>query len=107
MRTSQLGLSGNSDNAVFVNDHLTINNKKLFSKALALKKEFKWRYLWTDKCRTEARKTEDSKVFSISSDSDLRVFAYTLTRQNHSPNVLATAALHAIALNCRYQSTAQ
>ncbi|KAH7954727.1 hypothetical protein HPB49_021319 [Dermacentor silvarum] len=74
LRTSQIGLTGSKDNAVYVNEHLTIDNKRLFSKALALKKAMKWRYLWTENCHIRARKTEDSKVFRISAESDLRIF---------------------------------
>lgn len=59
---------------VIVNEHLTFDNKKLFSKALALKKEHQWQFLWTDNCRIKARKSEDSKVFGIGTESDLRVF---------------------------------
>lgn len=74
LRASQLGLSGSNDNPVFVNEHLTIANKKLFSKALVLKKEKKWRFLWTENCHIKARKTEDSRVFWINTESDLNLF---------------------------------
>lgn len=73
--TSNIGFSGNTDVPVFVNEHLTFENKKLFSKALSLKKEHHWQFLWTDNCRIKARKTEDSKVFRIDTERDLRVFS--------------------------------
>lgn len=72
--TGNIGFSGKNDVPVFVNEHLTFDNKKLFSKALALKKEHHWQYLWTDNCRIKARKTQDSKVFRIETERDLRVF---------------------------------
>lgn len=75
LRTSQIGLSGSNEKPVFVNEHLTIANKKLFSKALALKKEKKWRFLWTENCHIKARKSEDSKVFWINTESDLSIFS--------------------------------
>lgn len=72
--TSNIGFSGKTDVPVFVNEHLTFDNKKLFAKALALKKEHHWKFLWTDNCRIKARKTHDSKVFRIATERDLRVF---------------------------------
>lgn len=74
INTSNIGFSGVTVTPVFINEHLTFENKKLFSKALELKKEFGWRFLWTDNCRIKARKTEDSKVYRIATESDLRVF---------------------------------
>lgn len=75
LRTGQIGFSGTSDNAVYTNDHLTAENKKLFSGALALKKEHNWKFLWTENCRILARKSEDSRVFRITATSDLRIFS--------------------------------
>ncbi|KAH7978667.1 hypothetical protein HPB49_006331 [Dermacentor silvarum] len=72
LRTSMIGLSG-ADSPIYVNEHLTFENKRLFSRALALNKEHKWQFLWTDNCQIKARKTENSKVFFISSEADLRV----------------------------------
>lgn len=72
--TSNIGFSGKTNVPVFVNEHLTVDNKKLFSKALALKKEHNWKFLWTDNCRIKARKSEDGRVFRIATEHDLRVF---------------------------------
>ncbi|XP_075547670.1 uncharacterized protein LOC142582160 [Dermacentor variabilis] len=74
LRVSHLGFSGTNDTAVYVNDHLTISNKMLFAKALALKKAKKWQYLWTENSQIKARKASDSRVFRISAESDLRIF---------------------------------
>lgn len=59
---------------VYVNEHLTPENKILFGKALELKKQNKWMFLWTDHCVIKARKTLDSRVHRISCSQDLRVF---------------------------------
>lgn len=59
---------------IFVNDHLTPQNKALFSKALALKKANNWKHLWTDNCQIKARKTNESRVCRIADESDLSVF---------------------------------
>lgn len=72
--TSQIGFSDQPHNPVYVNDHLTYENKKLFAQALALKKAHSWQFLWTDNCQIKARKMCDSKVFRISSEADLRIF---------------------------------
>lgn len=74
LRASQLGFSGEIDQPVFVNDHLTMENKRLFAKALALKKEKKWQFLWTDNCQILARMNEDCKVNRIVTEADLRIF---------------------------------
>lgn len=71
---NQIGFSDQPHDPVYVNDHLTYENKKLFAQALALKKAHSWQFLWTDNCQIKARKMCDSKVFRISSEADLRVF---------------------------------
>lgn len=74
LQASQIGFSGGTDRAIFVNDHLTIENKWSFSKALTLKKERRWQYLWTENCQIKARQSGDSRVFRIASESNLRIF---------------------------------
>lgn len=75
MTTGKIGFTENSDEPVFVNDHLTPENKRLFAQALALKKEKGWKYLWTDRCAIKARKTDDSRVHRISSTNDLAIIS--------------------------------
>lgn len=79
LNTSDIGFNKARGKAVFVNGHLTPQNKQLFSKALQLKKEKKWLFLWTDDCVIKARQSTDSKVFRIKSDSDLAILV-NLTR---------------------------
>lgn len=74
LRANQIGFPETFKTPVFINDHLTADNKRLFGKALALKKEKGWQFLWTDNCHILARKTSDSRTYRISSDSDLHVF---------------------------------
>lgn len=71
---SDIGVSATIDSPVYINDHLTPANKSLFAKALALKKEKKWMFLWTDNCQIKARKTTDSRVLRIRKESDLSKF---------------------------------
>lgn len=68
---SDIGFSGSFNAPVFVNEHLTPGNKALFSKALTLKREKNWMFLWTDNCQIKARKTTNSRVLRIRDESDL------------------------------------
>lgn len=73
LSTRSIGII-NQDKPIFVNDHLTPENKRLFAQALALKKEKQWQFLWIDNCRIKARKSTDSRVYRISGVDDLAVF---------------------------------
>lgn len=75
LNTRALGFSGEGTHAVFVNDHLSPDNKKLFAKALVLKKEKQWAFLWTDNCQIKARKSTDTRVFRIKSEIDLSIIS--------------------------------
>ncbi|KAH7960195.1 hypothetical protein HPB49_017618 [Dermacentor silvarum] len=66
-----IGLSGATNSPVYFNDHLTPENKALFSQALSLKKANNWKFLWTDNCQIKARRTTESKVFRITCKADL------------------------------------
>lgn len=74
LQTSDIGFHGTTTTPVYVNDHLTQENKKLFAKALALKREKKWQYLWTEDCVIKARYSSDSRVFRIRAEGDLAIF---------------------------------
>lgn len=75
LNTSDLGLSKARGKPVFINDHLTPQNKQLFSKALQLKKRKKVAFLVDpDDCVIKARQSTDSRVFRIRCESDLAIF---------------------------------
>lgn len=74
LQTKDIGFHAQESSPVYVNEHLTAANKKLFAMALNRKKEMKWKYLWTDDCRIKARRTDDSWVYVIQDEQDLRVF---------------------------------
>lgn len=57
LTTSSHGLSGSGENTIFINEHLTPQNKKLLSKAHSLKNRKEWMFVWTDNCVIKARKT--------------------------------------------------
>lgn len=71
LNTRSIGYSGENAQAIFVNEHLSPDNKRLFSRALALKKEKGWQFIWTENCQIKVRKSPDSRVIRIASDSDL------------------------------------
>lgn len=59
---------------IYFNNHLSPENKVLFGKALALKRQHKWSFLWTDNGTIKARKTQETWVYHILCDNDLKVF---------------------------------
>lgn len=73
LTTESLGFAQSQGANVYVNDHLTPNNKRLFAQALSLKREKQWKFLWVDNGRIKVRKTEDSRVHVIASVQDLSV----------------------------------
>lgn len=74
LQTNEINFHGTNPKPVYINDHLTPANKRLFAKALNLKKENNWRFLWTEDCQIKARKTENSKVHRIRDEADLSIF---------------------------------
>lgn len=74
LTTSSLDFTGRRDTAIFFNEHLTPENKRLLGKARALKKDKNWMFLWTENCVIKARKTANSRVFRILSERDLAIF---------------------------------
>lgn len=74
LNTNDLDFPGPENYPVYINDHLTPDNKRLFAKALAIKKEKGWLHLWTDNGHIKTRQTNDSRVFRIASEADLSVY---------------------------------
>lgn len=50
LQAKYLGITGAESHLIYINEHLTPQNKILFAKALTLKKENGWQFLWTDDC---------------------------------------------------------
>lgn len=63
-----LGMSGN--NRIYVNDHLTIENKILLNKTKALAKDRGFSFTWVRGCKIFVRKNENSPKIQIRSDVD-------------------------------------
>ncbi|XP_075740389.1 uncharacterized protein LOC142786565 [Rhipicephalus microplus] len=71
LHLNDIVLSGVTNKPIYINDHLTPENKALFSQALVLKKSNNWKFLWTDNCQIKARRTTESKVLRITCEADL------------------------------------
>lgn len=67
---ADLGLSG--DSRIFVNDHLTLEDKLLLNKVKSLAKEKNFAFIWVKGCKIYARKSPTSHVIIIKSEADLK-----------------------------------
>ena len=59
------------NNEVFINEHLSPDNRTLFALAAEKKKALNYKYLWTKNGVTFMRQHERSEIFTISSNEDL------------------------------------
>lgn len=64
-----LGLKGHE--RIFVNEHLTVENKILLNKTKALAKERGFMFTWVTGCKIRVRKNTASPIIVIRSDADL------------------------------------
>ncbi|KAH7949382.1 hypothetical protein HPB49_008939 [Dermacentor silvarum] len=71
--TSAIGFAQSSNKPIFINDHLTPDNKRLFAQALELKRGKDWKYLWTDNCVIKGKKSDSSRVYRITGVMDLAI----------------------------------
>lgn len=67
---ADLGLRG--DKRIYVNDHLTQENKMLLTKAKAISKERGFAFIWVKGCKIYVRKNTTSHVLTIRTESDLK-----------------------------------
>ncbi|XP_050677273.1 uncharacterized protein LOC126973973 [Leptidea sinapis] len=56
---------------IFINDHLTVENKILLKKTKKLKEEKNFDFVWVKNCKIFARKNPGSKIITIKSEKDL------------------------------------
>ncbi|KAL0861204.1 hypothetical protein ABMA27_008772 [Loxostege sticticalis] len=70
LTSADAGLDGASK-PIFINDHLTPQNKLLFRQARLLGKEKDYKFIWLSDCKILMRKSDDSKVIHISNIQDL------------------------------------
>lgn len=56
---------------IFVNDHLTRENKQLLTKTKKLALEKNYKYTWVQNCKILVRRNDTSPIISIGSEGDL------------------------------------
>ncbi|KAL4720828.1 hypothetical protein ACJJTC_014996 [Scirpophaga incertulas] len=68
---ADIGYGGDPAGKIFVNDHLTAENKRLLTSVKGLAKEKSFSYVWVKHSKIHVRKNDTSPVFIISTPSDL------------------------------------
>lgn len=68
--TIKMGLN-NEKKRIYINENLSYDTKMLFNKANQLRKQYGWRYIWTDFGKILARKVDNSNVIKIKTEKDL------------------------------------
>ncbi|KAJ2940120.1 hypothetical protein O0L34_g13696 [Tuta absoluta] len=59
------------DQRIYINDHLTPENKDLLNRTKKIADELNYKYVWVNRCRILVRKSDTSPIFSIQCLSDL------------------------------------
>ncbi|CAK1555974.1 unnamed protein product [Leptosia nina] len=70
IKSSDLGLQ--EDSRVFVNDHLTIENKILLNKTKLIAKQRGFAFVWVKNCKILIRRNPTSPALTIKSEKDLQ-----------------------------------
>lgn len=73
INTSILGL-GKDGGKIYINDHLTIENKTLLNKTKSFAKERGFEYVWVTGCKIFLRKNHTSPKHHIKTEQDLKKF---------------------------------
>ena len=71
--TRDLDLARYSENKIYIMENLTQANKDLFKESLRVKKDLKYKFIWTFYGRTYLRKDSESPVVAIQKKSDLDI----------------------------------
>ena len=71
--TRDLDLARYSENKIYIMENLTQVNKDLFKESLKVKKDLKYKFMWTFYGRTYLRKDSESPVVAIQKKSDLDI----------------------------------
>ncbi|XP_040071596.1 uncharacterized protein LOC120844061 [Ixodes scapularis] len=70
-RLNAAALGFQTNEPIYINEHLCVENKTLLGKALQLKREQNWKFTWTSRGGILMRKVENSKVIKNTCDDDL------------------------------------
>ncbi|CAB3252696.1 unnamed protein product [Arctia plantaginis] len=74
LKIGELGLPG--ENRVYINDHLTLDNKILLNKTKARDKERGFEHVWVKGCKHFIRKNHISPMHHIKTEHDLKKFLF-------------------------------
>jgi len=70
LNSSELGFVGNVC-GVYVNEHLTLENKKLFKSAREFSRENNFKYCWVRDCRIYVKRSDESRAIVVQDESVL------------------------------------
>lgn len=71
IKTTDIGIVGN-EHKLYVHDHLTPSNKKMFMDLKVICNKFNYTYVWTKHCNVYARKAENCPLVHIRSPEDFQ-----------------------------------
>lgn len=74
LSTSDIGFQGSS-NRIYVNDHLSIESKKILTATKLLAKEKNYKYVWVKHGKIHVRKNDSSGIIIIRYEKDLNKIA--------------------------------
>lgn len=60
----------------YINEHLTVHNKKLFAETKEKARQLGYKYIWISNCKINVRQNERSKIIIIASAQDLSRLAH-------------------------------
>lgn len=66
---TDIDLQGSSK--IYINDHLTVQNKQLLTKAKAAAQQFEFQYVWVKHAKILVRKNSTSNIIKIRTENDL------------------------------------
>ena len=84
--TRDLDLARYSENKIYISENLSQANKDLFKESLKVKKDLKYKFIWTFYGRTYLRKDSESPVVAILKKSDLDILKQDGGVHSANPN---------------------
>ena len=69
--TKDIDLGRISDNNIYISESLTAKNRALFKECLKFRRNYKFKYIWTNQGRVYMRRDKDSPSKIISCQADL------------------------------------
>jgi len=70
-RLSQRAVGLNSDEPLYINEHLTAYSKQLLAEAKKRGRDKEWTFVWTRDCKIFARKHPGSKILYLREMADI------------------------------------